>query len=77
MKRERWMLILVLVAFAATCVVAALMTSGSGSKHLTLPDVLVPGIIVLATLAAVTLYFQSDDPGDLYQDPVSKGEETP
>jgi len=41
------------------------------------PDVLVPGIIVLATLATVTLYFQSDDPGDLYQDPVNQGEEKP
>lgn len=70
MKHEKGMLILVLVAFAATCVVAALMTSGSGTKLLTLPDVLVPGIIVLATLAAVTLYFQSSDPGDLYEDPV-------
>jgi hypothetical protein len=69
------MLLVVLVAFAATCLVAALMTSGSGTKPLTLPDVLVPAIIVLATVAGVTLYFQSDDPGDLYQNPVKDEEE--
>ena len=63
------MLVLVLVAFAATCVVAALITSGSGTKLLTLPHVLAPAIIVLATLAAVTLYFESSDPGDLYEYP--------
>jgi len=69
MKHEKWMLVLVLLAFAGTVVVAALMTSGSGTKILTLADVLVPAIIVLATLAGVTLYFQSYDRRDLYEDP--------
>jgi len=69
MKHEKGMLVIVLLAFALTCLVAGLMTSGSGTVHLTLPDVLVPSTIVLATLAGVTLYFQSHDPGDIYEAP--------